>query len=220
MKSIDVKFIGDISCPWCYIGWHELHKAISLLPLGVQVNARWVPFEIFPHLPVVGAPRKFHLTTIFGSYRRAEQVLGVVKEHGNGCGLTLNFERIERSINSFQLNRIIWKYQQQAPPHKLIMRFFSAFFSEGKDLTSNEKVVKLMKNFQWNAEQTQSFLASKEGFNELVTMRNEYLMQGVRSVPVIEIGSRRLLGAQPVNTLVTELMNYNTTQQSQVYDTI
>jgi predicted DsbA family dithiol-disulfide isomerase len=56
-----------------------------------------------------------------------------------------------------------------------------------------------------DAGQTEAFLLSNEGIQEIRELERQAIARGVRSVPTIRIGNEVLFGAQPIDVLLTTL---------------
>jgi predicted DsbA family dithiol-disulfide isomerase len=39
-QPVKIDFIADVVCPWCYIGWARLKKALALRP-DIPVEVPW-----------------------------------------------------------------------------------------------------------------------------------------------------------------------------------
>ncbi|MGZ5987280.1 MAG: DsbA family protein, partial [Caulobacteraceae bacterium] len=53
--SFPVDFVGDVVCPWCFLGWTRLKSALAARPdLGPQVI--WRPFQLQFDIPDEGLP--------------------------------------------------------------------------------------------------------------------------------------------------------------------
>ena len=51
---IDIKLTSDFICPWCPISETALFKTIDALPGDIDVNVKWLPFELNPRIPKQG----------------------------------------------------------------------------------------------------------------------------------------------------------------------
>ena len=38
--SLDVDYVADVVCPWCYVGWARLKRTLALRPQGLMGRAR------------------------------------------------------------------------------------------------------------------------------------------------------------------------------------
>lgn len=56
LRTIRLEVFSDYTCPWCYVGWARLEKALQQVPDGVRVEVEWRPFEIHAEVPLEGMP--------------------------------------------------------------------------------------------------------------------------------------------------------------------
>ena len=54
--TVRLEVFSDYTCPWCYVGWARLEKALARLPDTLVANVEWRPFEIHPEVPTEGMP--------------------------------------------------------------------------------------------------------------------------------------------------------------------
>ena len=72
MKTLSVEIWSDVMCPWCAVGYTQFAKAIEALKGELDVEVRWMPFELNPDLPPEGRPQDQHLAEVYG--RSPEEV--------------------------------------------------------------------------------------------------------------------------------------------------
>ena len=56
IRTVRLEVFSDYTCPWCYVGWARLEKALASLPETVVAEVEWRPFEIHPEVPTEGMP--------------------------------------------------------------------------------------------------------------------------------------------------------------------
>lgn len=132
-----IEIFADLICPWCYIGWRRLHRAVAERP-GLRPEIRWQPFQLNPDMPASGMDRQLYLHAKFGSRERARQIYGVVEETARRDGLALDLSRISRTPNTFDAHRLVRWAEQTGDPSPLIDRLFDGYFNHGVDLSDRE----------------------------------------------------------------------------------
>jgi len=55
-RTVTLDVYSDYTCPWCYVGWARLEKALERIGDEVAVEVTWRPFEIHPEVPEEGMP--------------------------------------------------------------------------------------------------------------------------------------------------------------------
>jgi predicted DsbA family dithiol-disulfide isomerase len=64
--TISVDIWSDVMCPWCAVGYTQFAKAIEDLEGELDVEVRWMPFELNPDLPPEGKLQDVHLAEVYG----------------------------------------------------------------------------------------------------------------------------------------------------------
>lgn len=72
MKRLSVEIWSDVMCPWCAVGYTAFARAVESLAGELAVEARFMPFELNPDLPVEGEEQAKHLAEVYG--RSPEEV--------------------------------------------------------------------------------------------------------------------------------------------------
>ncbi|HEX6154823.1 MAG TPA: DsbA family oxidoreductase, partial [Burkholderiales bacterium] len=107
MKKLQLEVASDVVCPWCYIGKRRLEKALDLLKGELEVEVRWLPFQLNPDLPADGIPRAEYRKAKFGSLERSKQMDARVIQEGKGEGIDFAFDRMETQPNTTLAHRLI-----------------------------------------------------------------------------------------------------------------
>ena len=132
MKKLQIEVASDVVCPWCYIGKRRLEKALDLLKDEVEVEVRWLPFQLNPDLPPEGIPRAEYRKAKFGSLERSKQLDARVIAEGKGEGIDFAFDRMERQPNTTQAHRLIALAQGEGLGNEVVNALFTAHFEQGK----------------------------------------------------------------------------------------
>ena len=70
--KVAVDIWSDVMCPWCAVGYTQFAKSVKLLQDELDIEVRWMPFELNPDLPPEGKRQDEHLAAVYG--RTPEQV--------------------------------------------------------------------------------------------------------------------------------------------------
>jgi predicted DsbA family dithiol-disulfide isomerase len=65
MNKVAVDIWSDVMCPWCAIGYAQFAKAVAALEGEIEVETRWIPFELNPDLPPEGKPQAAHIAEVY-----------------------------------------------------------------------------------------------------------------------------------------------------------
>ena len=72
MRGVSVEIWSDVMCPWCAVGYTQFAKAVKQVERELDVEVRWMPFELSPDLALEGKLQDRHLAEVYG--RSAEEV--------------------------------------------------------------------------------------------------------------------------------------------------
>ena len=198
---IDVDFIADLACPWCYIGLVRLERARAMRP-DWPVRLRWWPFLLNPTLPPEGMDRAAYLRAKFGSDEAARQVYRRIVESAQGDGIAFAFERMKRTPNTILAQRLIAFAEQQDRGEELIRVLFRALFEEGRDIGHLETLLELADKAGFDRAAAETFLRSEEAATEALAAHQRAERLGVRGVPVFVVDREQAIaGAQPAEVL-------------------
>ena len=75
--KVRVDIWSDVMCPWCAIGYTQFAKAVEALEGEIEVETRWMPFELNPDLPSEGVAQAEHLGRVYG---RSEEELAEMRQ--------------------------------------------------------------------------------------------------------------------------------------------
>src|SRR5690606_9789666 len=74
---VTVDIWSDIMCPWCAIGYAQFTKAVAELEGAVEIETRWMPFELNPDLPPEGKPQAEHIAEV---YQRSDEEIAEMQQ--------------------------------------------------------------------------------------------------------------------------------------------
>ena len=142
-KKLQLEVASDVVCPWCYIGKRRLEKALDLVKDELEVEVRWLPFQLNPDLPADGIPRAEYRKAKFGSLERSKQLDARVIAEGKSEGIDFAFDRIERQPNTTQAHRLIALAQENGLGNEVVNALFKAHFEEGRYIGDPKVLVEI-----------------------------------------------------------------------------
>jgi predicted DsbA family dithiol-disulfide isomerase len=77
LPVVAVDIWSDVMCPWCAIGYTQFAKAMKELEGEIEVEVRWMPFELNPDMPAEGKSQAQHLAEV---YQRSEDEIAEMRE--------------------------------------------------------------------------------------------------------------------------------------------
>jgi predicted DsbA family dithiol-disulfide isomerase len=66
VPKVSIDIWSDVMCPWCAVGYTQFAKSVNELEGELDVEVRWMPFELNPDLPPEGKLQDRHLAEVYG----------------------------------------------------------------------------------------------------------------------------------------------------------
>jgi predicted DsbA family dithiol-disulfide isomerase len=130
---VRVDLIGDLACPWCYLGLVRLERARAARP-GLSARLVWRPFLLDPHLPPEGVERRAYLRWKFGGEEAAARVTARIERSARADGVALALERMARTPNTVAAHRLALAAGRAGRGEAALHGLFRALFAEGRDI--------------------------------------------------------------------------------------
>lgn len=208
MKNIEIQVTYDFICPWCWIGHKNLEKAMEADDSGASLVVSYLPYELNPTLLSAGVNRKEYRTRKFGTWHRSVAMDNDVTISGKRVGLDFDYDRVKVTPNTFVAHRLMAFAQRAGDAKKTAALFnaiFEAYFSRGEHIGNIPVLEAIAAGVGFNREDVRAFLLSDEGKAEVLAYELQGQADGINSVPMIQIGSKRIQGAQPASVLLHAL---------------
>lgn len=195
MVKLDI--IADPACPWCYVGKGYLDRALEKAgdhPFEIEYH----PFQLRPDMPKGGMDRGELMEQVFGSKKRAAEAHVVLEEHAKNAGVTFNFEKITRSPNTFDAQRLIYWAGLEQRQAFVVSAIMKAYWAEGRDIGDREVLIDIAKGCEMDPEMVRRLLESDADIDSIAKREAHSRHMGITSVPTFIVGNRHAVpGAQP-----------------------
>ncbi len=132
-RPLHIDFIADVVCPWCYIGWRRLERALAMRP-DVDAEIIWRPYQLDPSIPEKGIGRRAYMAAKFPDPERRKAVGEVLSAAAAEEGLDLKLADIAVSPNTNAAHRLIRWAQGQGLQGPVLEGVLSAYFTETRDI--------------------------------------------------------------------------------------
>jgi predicted DsbA family dithiol-disulfide isomerase len=208
MTAVNIDVVSDVMCPWCYIGKKRLEDALSDLPVDLEVDIRWRPYQLDPTLPKEGKDRKLYLSEKFGGSERAQQIYGTIIEAGHEENIPFDFDGIAVSPNTLDAHRLIRWSASEAPgvQDRLVDILFRAFFTEGKNIGDNEVLLDAAVEAGMDRAITETLLLGDADRTEVENEIEIARKMGVTGVPCFILDNKyAVMGAQSADVLANAI---------------
>ena len=203
--TLTIEIASDFICPWCLVAETRLNKAIAQLNTSVNIQRIWYPFELNPDMPEMGMQRKTYRSQKFGSWEYSQQLDAKTILATQDDGIKFRYDLIEVTPNTHKAHRLTWFAAQQGKATEMAKRIFTAYFTEGQDISRVETLANLAADIGIDRDIAQKLLHSNAGSQEVRELEHRAISKGISGVPSIRIGKEILSGAQPVEVFLTTL---------------
>jgi predicted DsbA family dithiol-disulfide isomerase len=202
-RSVTIEVVSDVICPWCFIGKRRMEKALAELAGEIDVEVSWLPFQLNPDMPAAGIARADYRKAKFGSLEKSRQLDARVAGEAAGEGLSLAFDRMERTPNTFAAHQLIDLAQEEGAGAEVVEALFNAYFLEARDIGDRAVLLSIGKAAGMDPETIEARWADKPEAQRLAREERSMRDLGISGVPTFIISDRYgVSGAQPPEVLV------------------
>jgi predicted DsbA family dithiol-disulfide isomerase len=200
-----IEVVCDVVCPWCYVGKHQLEKALTLLGRD-NVEIHWKPFQLNPTAPAEGVERRYCRALKFGRLSGTEILESGVVEDGRRLGIEIQLERLKTVPNTFNAHRLIWLAGKEGEQGRLVENLFHAYFGEGENIGKLEVLRRIGIESLLDPRRVDELLSSSMGASQVVADERLAHRRGVSFVPAfVYEGKVMLSGAQSAKKIANAL---------------
>ncbi|MRX70135.1 protein disulfide-isomerase [Flavobacterium resistens] len=202
-----IEIWSDIMCPFCYIGKRQLESALAKFPEN-EFEIEWKSFQLDPTItPQSGKDVFTFLAERKGmSLEQSKEMHKSVTERAKSVGLDYHFEKAVIS-NSLEAHRIIHLAKTKNLGDEMEEIFFSAYFTEGRDLNDGPTLLELGEKAGLNKEEILEVLQNEHLYLQNVHHDIKEAQEiGVQGVPFFVFDRKYAIsGAQPVEAFVNTI---------------
>ena len=210
MNKIKIDIVSDLVCPWCYIGQKRLNDALA--QSGYEAEISWKPFQLHPELQKEGMEKNAFLMQKFGA--QGANMFNQIKSVADSESLEMNPEKITNIPNTVDVHRLMWFAKKQRKDLTLAISLFEAYFTAGKDFSQTETLLDLAEACGISRPETEVFLASEEGRNEVIAEEKMYREAGIQAVPTFIINDKYMIqGAQTPDKFLEAFKQFGLEEQ-------
>ncbi|GGH60233.1 hypothetical protein GCM10010975_22740 [Comamonas phosphati] len=136
--SVDVWF--DLICPWCWIGKHNLDRALKRLQetdSGLQVEVSWHSVQLIPQTPSQGWPYDEFYEKRLGGREAMLARRAQVQEAAERAGAPIDYTRLTVFPSTAAAHQLLAAGRAQLTPaafDALLTRLFEGYFVGGENL--------------------------------------------------------------------------------------
>ena len=202
-RSLELDFIGDLACPWSFIGKRNLTRALDSLYGATASVQRW------HGLPLAGMAQsgwREHLATRLSAGADVDEAQRKLESAGRELDIAFHFDRISTLPDTREAHRLVHLAGHDSRQGELIDAIFRAFFETGGDITNPLVLVQLAGEAGLEESVRTAFTQGPGGRDEVMAEERRLRGLGVDGVPNLLLNSRVLVpGAADVATYIQAL---------------
>jgi predicted DsbA family dithiol-disulfide isomerase len=202
-RPLELDFIGDLACPWSFIGKRNLARALDSLYGADSRVQRW------HGLPLAGMTQtgwREHLASRLPASADVDEAQRKLESTGRDLDIAFHFERIATLPDTREAHRLVHLAGHDSRQGELIDAIFRAFFESGRDISDPLLLVQLAGEAGVEQSVRESFTAGSSGRDEVLAEERRLRGLGVDGVPNLLLNSRVLVpGAADVPTYIQAL---------------
>ena len=198
---MQIDFLFDAVCPWCYIGKRRLEETLAKRP-NLDIAVSWQPFLLNPDLPPGGIERHAYLASKFGSENRIRRVYGAIADVGLSVEIGFNFDTIRHTPNSIDAHRLVRFADKEGKAETAVEALFEGYFVNGDNIGEADVLVAIAESISLDAAAFAALLASIEGIADIYDANARAHRLGINGVPSYVFNNNLVIsGAQEANVL-------------------
>jgi predicted DsbA family dithiol-disulfide isomerase len=202
-RSLELDFIGDLACPWSFIGKRNLTRALQSLYGAPLLAQRW------HGLPLAGVAQngwREHLASRLPAGADVDEAQRKLESVGRGLDIEFHFDRIVNLPDTREAHRLVHLAGHDSRQGELIDGIFRAFFAAGRDIGNPLVLVQLASDAGVEESVREAFTSGPLGRDEVLAEERRLRGLGVEGVPNLLLNSRVLVpGAADVSTYIQAL---------------
>jgi predicted DsbA family dithiol-disulfide isomerase len=218
-ETLTIDIYSDVVCPWCWIGYGQLTKALGELGGEIEAEIRWRPFELNPDMSAEGEEQEIHLSR---KYRRSAEagaaMRGQMKSIAEAAGVSLSYESAEDDSaaappammwNTRDCHMLLGLALEQAGPDiqtKLKLALFAAHFNRRANLSDRGVLLDIAAGVGLHRAAAKAALDDAELRARVIAEERAAWDLNITGVPAMIINGKFMIpGAQAPETYVNAL---------------
>ena len=206
LPKVAVDIWSDVMCPWCAIGYTQFAKALKELDGEIDVEVRWMPFELNAGMPEEGKPQARHLAEVYE--RTPEEVAEMrdqLHEVASKAGFSMEYEGEGEGPepmmwNTFEAHKLLrWALTVQGMEAQTALKLalFRAHFQQRRRIGDRKVLLDIAENLGFDRREMEEAMAD-EALAIAVKLEEKRAREAdIASVPSFIVNGRYLIpGAQ------------------------
>ena len=201
---IQIDIISDVVCPWCFIGYRQLERALELA--GLEGDIRWHPFELNPAMVPEGEDVAEHIRRKYGATpEQSAATRGQMKAIAEPLGIDFS-ARSDRIWNTFDAHRLLHWARESGKQTDLKLALFNAYFTRGENVSDTDVLLEAVEAADLDRDAAAEVLATDSHGDAVRAMEARWQELGITGVPAMILAEKGLvMGAQEPERLALAL---------------
>lgn len=195
---------SDVVCPWCYIGFVRLHKAIEQLELDVELYHHAYQLDKDatdePYLTVENLAGKYGIP-IEGALEMMSNVSAVAESEGLNYQLDKTY-----GANTLLAHRLLMLAAERGVHHELLFKLFNAYFEKAEKIFSVEDLQPFADAVGITFEELKDLATSDKYLDVVQTDKDLAEQLNIRGVPFFVFNQRIAVAGAETTELFVQAM--------------
>lgn len=201
--AVELDLIGDLACPWTFLGKRSLDRALERLHGGSPLVLRW------HGLPLSADERGSWREHFARRLPRGASVATAqrgLEETGEELGIVFHFERLQQVPDTHEAHRLVRLAAREGRQAAVIDALFSAFFEQGRDIADPVVLGEIAHDCRLESDTRSAFADRAAGRGDVDAEEQRMRGLGIEVVPNLLINGRVLVpGPADVSTYIQAL---------------
>ena len=203
-QKIQVDIISDVVCPWCFIGYRQLEKALELA--GLEGDIRWHPYELNPKMAPEGEDTAEHIQRKYGA---TPEQSAATRSHMKSIAEPLGIDfssRSKRIWNTAAAHQLLHWAQGTGRQTALKLKLFEAYFTNGENVSDEDVLLNAVEAVGLDRAEAAQVLADGRYVETVRALESRWSEMGITGVPAMILAEKGLIvGAQEPERLAIAL---------------
>jgi predicted DsbA family dithiol-disulfide isomerase len=203
-QKIQVDIISDVVCPWCFIGYRQLEKALEIA--GLEGDIRWHPYELNPAMAPEGEDVGEHIRRKYGATpEQSAATRGQMKAIAEPLGIDFS-NRSQRIWNTFAAHQLLHWAKESGRQTDLKLALFEAYFTRGENVGDTGVLLDAVETAGFDRAEAAEVLADGRFADAVRGLEQRWQEMGISGVPAMILAEKGLvMGAQEPERLAIAL---------------
>jgi len=202
MAKVSVDIWSDVMCPWCAVGYTQFAKSVKQLEGELDIEVRWMPFELNPDLPPEGKLQDRHLAEVYG--RSPEEIAAMraqMQAAAERAGFPMEYSGEGDAPpammwNTFEAHKLLrWALAEQGPEAqtRLKVALLEAHFQQRRNVSDREVLLDIAEAVGFDRARAADSLADEALAIATRVEEERGRRAGINSVPSFVVNGQYLI---------------------------